>query len=109
ISQGSKAKSLISGSSYVYIDPTVSAKSDADGRATYLMDDMSYRYGSLELVMHGLPEMIPGRFITISNFGSAVSNQFYVYSVQHRMLSDGSYEMKVIGKTAKMQAALPGV
>ena len=56
-----------------------------------------------------LPEMIPGRFITIANFGTAVSNQFYVYSVQHRMLSDGSYEMKVVGKSSKMQAALPGV
>lgn len=109
ISQGSKAKSLISGSSYVYVDPTVRSKSDAEGRATYLLDNMSYRYGSLELVMHGLPEMIPGRFIRISNFGSAVSNQFYVQSVQHRMLSDGSYEMKVTGKTAKMEAALPGL
>ena len=59
--------------------------------------------------MQGLPEMVPGRFIRLTDFGTAVSNQFYVTSVQHRLSADGTYEMKVTGKAAKMESALPGV
>lgn len=98
LSQGNKAKSYVSDSRYVYVDPTVTAKADATLRAQYLFEEMSYRLGTLELVMYGLPEIIPGRFISLSNFGTGVSNKFYVMSVQHRMSEDGVYRMKIIGK-----------
>lgn len=101
ISLGSKAKSYLSGSRYVYVDPTVSAKSDATNRSRYLYEDMVYRLGTLELVMYGLPEIIPGRFITLSDFGTGVSNTFYVTAVSHRMSENGIYKMKITGKAAK--------
>ena len=88
---------------------TSTMASAASGRASYLLDEMSYRLGSLEMVMQGLPEMVPGRFIRISDFGTAVSNQFYVTTVQHRLMEDGTYDMKIIGKAAKMEQGLPGV
>lgn len=109
LSEGSKAKSVVSNSRYVYVDPTIKDSTDAEGRASFLLNDMAYRFGRLEIVMGGLPEMIPGRFIHLSNFGTAVSNSFYVTEVQHRMRDDGDYEMKVIGQANGLEATLPGM
>ena len=101
ISQGSKAKSLISGSKFVYIDSTVDSTQDAGYRASYLLEDMMYRYGTLELDMIGIPDIIPGKFINISDVGTAVSNEFYVQNVQHSMSRDGEFTTRIVGKTAK--------
>ena len=101
ISQGSKAKSLISGSKFVYIDPTVDSKEEAGYRASYLLEDMMYRYGTLELDMIGIPDILPGKFINVTDVGTAVSNEFYVQSVQHSMSRDGEYSTRIIGKTAQ--------
>lgn len=99
ISQGNKAKALINGSKMVYIDPTVSDNSEAGYRANYLFEENSYRYGSLDLEMVGLPEILPGRYITLSNMGTSVSNKFYVQSVRHIFSSDGAYTTRITGKT----------
>ncbi|MBQ8490357.1 MAG: phage late control D family protein [Pseudobutyrivibrio sp.] len=101
LSQGNKAKSLITGSKFVYIDPTVASAEDAGFRAGYLLEDMMYRYGSLELEMIGLPDILPGKFIKIDGIGKAISNEFYVQTVRHTMSKDGEYITKVIGKAAK--------
>ena len=101
ISQGSKAKSLLSGSKFVYIDPTVDSKEEAGYRASYLLEDMMYRYGTLELDMIGIPDIIPGKFINVTDVGTAVSNEFYVQSVQHSMSRDGEFSTRIVGKTAQ--------
>lgn len=101
LSQGNKAKSLITGSKFVYIDPTVASSEDAGFRAGYLLEDMMYRYGSLELEMIGLPDILPGKFIKIDGIGKAISNEFYVQSVRHTMSRDGEFITRVIGKAAK--------
>lgn len=101
ISQGSKAKSLIAGSKFVYIDPTVESAKDAGYRANYLLENMMYRYGTLELEMVGIPDILPGKFITLSDMGTAVSNEFYVQTVQHKMSKDGEFTTSIVGKTAK--------
>ena len=106
LSQGSKAKSLISGSKFVYIDPSAYSAEDASYRVNYLMEDMMYRYGTLELEMIGIPDILPGKFINIKNVGKVISNEFYVQSVRHYMNRDGEYSTKVIGKAAKQAASL---
>ncbi len=106
LSQGSKAKSLISGSKFVYIDPSAYSAEDASYRASYLMEDMMYRYGTLELEMIGIPDILPGKFINIKNVGKVISNEFYVQSVRHYMNRDGEFTTKVMGKAAKQGASL---
>lgn len=106
LSQGSKAKSLISGSKFVYIDPTVASAEDAGYRANYLMEDMKYRYGTLELEIIGLPDILPGKFIKIDKIGTAISNEFYVQTVRHIMSTDGDFITKVTGKAAKQADSL---
>lgn len=104
LSQGNKAKALISGSKFVYIDPTVSNSSDAGSRANYLFEEMTHRYGTLELDMVGIPEITPGRYITISDVGTAVSNDFYVQTVKHIFTANGRYTTRIIGKTNQMSS-----
>ena len=103
------AKKMLSESQYVYVDPTVTSIADAQRRSWYLSDTMAYRFGSLDLEIMGLPEIIPGRFINLTDFGSTISNEFYVTSVQHRMPVTGRYTTKIIGKAPKLQLDLPGM
>lgn len=106
LSQGNKVKSLISGTQFVYIDPTVMSQSDASFRASSLMEDISYRYGSLELEINGLPELLPGKFIKIDGLGKAVSNSFYVQNIRHSMTSKGEFVTRISGKAAKQGSSV---
>lgn len=83
ISMGNKAKPLVDNQTYVYIDPTVRNKEDAEYRANYISDMMDYRLGSLRAAGPGLPELIPGRFIRIKEMGKPVENTFYLTKVRH--------------------------
>jgi phage protein D len=109
ISSKSMAKSLFSGSEYVYTDPTVRAISDAQHRAYYLSENMAYKYGTLDMEIMGLPEIIPGRFIDLVDFGKTVSNSFYVTTVQHKLPVTGRYTTRIIGKAQQLQQDLPGL
>ena len=101
-SLGGKAKPLISSQSYVYIDSSIETQKDAETRAEYLMEDISYRLGSLRMTLVGLPEIVPGRFITLKNFGDALSNKFYITDVNH-VYSYGTNFITVIeGKASTM-------
>lgn len=100
ISQGSKAKSLISQSKKSYIDPTVSSRKEAGYRLEYLKEEMMYRFGSLEAEFIGLPELVPGRFIKMTELGEAVSNTFYLVSVTHYLDTEQGFITKVKGKAS---------
>ena len=100
ISQGSKAKGIVGKLEKVFIDPTASSKDDASYRASYLVEDMSYRFGTLEAELIGLPELVPGRFIVIEGLGKDVENQFYINEVIHTFNGTGDYITRIIGKAA---------
>ncbi len=101
-SLGGKAKPLISAQSYVYIDSTIETQQDAETRAEYLLEDISYRLGSLRMTIVGLPEMVPGRFITLKNFGDAVSNKFYITDVTHKYSHGGQFITILEGKASTL-------
>lgn len=106
LSQGNKAKPLISKSQKVYIDPTISSKEEAGYRAEYLMEDISYRLGSLEAEFIGIPELTPGRFLKIRGLGTGASNTFYLTRVRHILDGEKGYTAKVEGKAASMETAV---
>ena len=103
LSTGSLAKGLVSGSTKVYIDPTVTTQEQADARASYLAEDVSYRLGSLECVCPGLPDLAPGRFVKVTGLGVPVDNTFYVTSVVHDFRQDSGYQTRLTGKAAEVQ------
>ena len=83
ISLGNKAKPLVDKQSMVYIDPTTDSKEEAGYRASYLLETTSYRLGSINAETIGIPEIVPGRFITLEDFGMPVDNDFYLTNVKH--------------------------
>lgn len=103
LSTSSKAKGLVSKSSRIYIDPTISSQEDADARVDYLMETMAYRLGSLECECVGLPELAAGKFITLSGLGSPVDNVFYLTTVTHDFQSDTGYRTRITGKAAEVK------
>ena len=100
ISQGNKAKPLLSGSQKVYIDSTVSSKEEAEDRADSLMETMSYRYGKLACGMVGIPELQPGYFVELSGLGEGADNKFYINRVRHVLSREGTYETRLEGQAA---------
>lgn len=89
ISMGNKAKPLIEKQSLIYLDPTAVTKEEAGYRANYLMEQINYRLGSMEANLKGLPELIPGRFIKITQAGKPLENKFYLTRVRHVIGDDG--------------------
>ena len=97
ISTKPSAKSLITGSEYVYVDPTVTSKIEAQRRSEYIFEDRAYRYGTLDMEIMGLPEVIPGRYIELKDFGGVVENVFYVTEVHHKLDTTGRFTSRIIG------------
>ena len=102
ISMGNKAKQLLKNSEKVYIDPTVKSQQDADYRGAYLIEDMSYRFGTLTCECVGLPELKPGSFIKIKNLGEPADNRFYITEVSHRIDSEGVYTSRITAKASSV-------
>ena len=103
ISTGTRAKPLISGAKKVYIDPTVTSQEQADARASYLADEISYRLGTLECSCPGIPDLAPGQFVRVSGLGSPIDNIFYVTSVTHDFRSESGYQTKLIAKASEVK------
>ncbi len=101
-SLGGKAKPLVSGRSYVYIDSAIETQTDADNRAAYLLEEISYRLGSLTMILNGMPELVPGRFVELKGFGDAVSNKFYITDVSHEYEMEGRFVTTIVGKASTL-------
>ena len=102
-SLGNKAKSLISNQTYVYTDSSVENQEDATRRASYIMEDMSYRFGTLNMTLAGIPELVPGRFIKLKGFGDGISNKFYLTDVIHEYNEIDGYITTIIGRAATLE------
>ena len=103
MSEGNIAKQLVNKQTKVYIDPTAASKKDAEYRADYLMEQMSYRFGTLEADVVGLPAIVPGKFLQVQGLGKGASNRFYISSVTHSMEGQGIYSTHISGRAATLQ------
>lgn len=106
ISTGSKAKSLVGKGAKVYLDASITSKEEAESRVNALMEQMSYRLGSLEADCVGIPDLVPGRFIEVSGMGSPVDNQFYLTSVTHDFTGEGGFRTHIEGCAAKLKTSM---
>ena len=102
ISMGNKAKQLIKKSEKVFIDSTIKSQQDADYRGEYLLEDMSYRFGTLCCECIGIPELKPGSFVQVSGMGEPADNKFYVTSVRHVINAEGIYTSNITAKASSL-------
>lgn len=108
ISIGNKAKAYIKKTEKVYLDATVTSQQEADYRVQSLMEEMSYRFGSLECDCIGMPELLPGKFLRIKGLGYPPENEFYLVRTVHKISDDRGYETKLYGKAASIGSGLGG-
>lgn len=102
ISTGNKAKSLLSQTSRVVLDAGATSKKSAQYRADSILEDISYRFGSLECRCIGMPELTPGHFIRITDLGEPCNTDFYVTHTRHIMSDNGGYYTQIIAKAAAL-------
>ena len=103
ISDGNKAKPLLRNSQKVYIDSTISSKEEAEDRADSLIETMSYRYGTLECELVGIPELFPGHFINLNGLGDKLKNRFYIQRIRHVLSKDGQFDTRVTAIAASIE------
>lgn len=103
ISNGNKAKPLLKNSQKVYIDSTISSKEEAEDRVASLVESMSYRYGTLECELLGIPELQPGHFIELDGLGDQLKNKFYIQRIRHILSKDGNYDTKITAISASIE------
>ena len=103
ISSGNKAKPLLKDSQKVYIDSTISSKEEAEDRVASLVESMSYRYGTLECELLGIPELQPGHFIELDSLGDNLKNKFYIQRIRHILSKDGTYDTKITAISASIE------
>lgn len=103
ISTGNKAKGLTKSSRKVLIDPTIGTQTQAESRVASLMEQMSYRLGSVEAECIGIPELLPGRFLRISGLGSPADNDFYLTTVIHEYHDNSGYRTRIVGKADQIK------
>ncbi|MBR5420221.1 MAG: phage late control D family protein [Lachnospiraceae bacterium] len=102
MSEGSKAKQLVNNQKKIVIDPTAATQKDAEYRVDYLLEEMSYRFGTLEADLIGIPELMAGKFVQIKGLGKGASNRFYISSVRHSMMGDSFYQTHITGRAASL-------
>ncbi len=109
ISKGNKAKPLLMNSQKVYIDSTITSKQEADDRVDSLIEAMSYRYGTLECELVGIPELLPGYFITLTGLGDNLRNKFYIHRIRHILDKEGHYDTRITAVSASIEESASGV
>lgn len=104
ISYKNKTEALLKNSTKVYLDSTIKNKKDAEVRADSLVEDISYRFGSLYCEITGLPEMMPGFYVKFTKLGKGVNNTFYITRVRHKLGgSEHGYTTIIEGKAASLE------
>jgi phage protein D len=86
----------------VVIDANAISKDQAQYRADSLMEDISYRFGSLECTCVGIPELKPGHFIKITGLGEPCDNKFYVTHARHIMSDEHGYVTRITAIAAAL-------
>lgn len=102
ISTGNKAKSLISQTSRVVIDGNATTKESAQYRADSLMEDIQYRFGTLNCNVIGMPDIKPGHFIQIEKLGGPCDNKFYVTHTVHTIDDLSGYRTEITAIAAAL-------
>ena len=102
ISTGNKAKGLINQTSRVVIDANAVTKELAQNRADSIMEDISYRFGTLQCTCIGLPEIMPGHFIRLEGFGEPCDNLFYIEHANHVVSDTAGYETYITAVAAAL-------
>lgn len=103
ISTGNRAKALIGQTHRIVIDANAVSKQQAQHRADALMEDISFRFGTLECDCIGIPELKPGHYIRMADLGEPCDNRFYITQVRHDMSAENGYHTHITAVAAALE------
>ncbi len=103
ISPSRNARALVAGSHKVYIDPSISSPKQAGTRAESLVEEISFRLGSLDCECVGMPELRPGYYVDFVGAGAPADNHFYITDVVHELDDIKGYTTKLTGKASEVK------
>ncbi len=86
---GSGASKMLSGTERTYFDPRTASAKDATDRAKVLMRGIENQFGVLNCTCIGLPEIVPGRWISIKGLSPQITGKFYIVQVRHVLSESG--------------------
>lgn len=98
---GTSASRMYRSTTQVFYEPGVSSVSEASKRAEVRMDALKACFGSMELTCIGIPELVPGRFVKLDKFASAVDGKYYITGITHRFGPDG-FRTTVSGRRSSL-------
>jgi phage protein D len=82
-SSGSSAAQALKGAHKVFVDSTAGTPSEAESMARALLATHERRFCVATFVCVGLPELVPGRFVTVKGVSSDIDARYYVVDVAH--------------------------
>jgi phage protein D len=82
-SSGSTASKILKLSHRVFWDSVVNSPDDANRRAEVILEELNWNFGVANLRCVGIPELIPGRFISLRGVFAEINKTFYVTNVTH--------------------------
>lgn len=100
-SKGSTATKMYRSTTQVFYEAGVESVSEATKRANVRMNALKAKFGAIELECIGIPEIIPGRFIKLDKFASAVDDKYYITEVTHYFGTDG-FKTTVKGRKSSL-------
>lgn len=84
-SQGSSGSMMLGSSKQVFYEPGVKDAAEAKKRATARAEAVAEQFGELECECVGIPELVPGRFLTIDELSTQADRKYYVRYVRHEI------------------------
>lgn len=88
-SQGASGNMMLGTSTQVFYEPGVKDTSEAKKRAEARAEAIADQFGELECECVGIPELIPGRFISVEQLSTQANRKYYVRYVRHEIDEEG--------------------
>lgn len=96
---GGSYNRVIGNSERIYIDETVSTDNEAKNRAEAIQKRLAWNFGQLRASVQGIPEILPGCFLSCTCIAQDVKKTFYITRVRHRLDQSG-YTTDIEGRLA---------
>lgn len=95
------ASKIIENASKIIIDSTINSESEAKDRADVELDDIIWKFGIYKVEVIGIPELIPGRFVTIKDLGKNINKNVYITKVEH-VINNRGFKTKLEARCNKL-------
>jgi phage protein D len=88
---GSSASRMLGASQKVIFDHSAQSAQQAEQRAKTLMQAARGNFGRLECQCVGIPELVPGRSVTIDGVSPSADKEYYILNVRHSLDDRGFF------------------